>query len=266
MSDATTLSPEQIEALAQKLQRAEQEAAPIAPLTDDFPAMSAEDAFKVQLVNINRRIAGGAKVTGHKVGLASEAMQKMMGVDEPDYGHLLDDMEYHEGTAIPTAALCTPRVELEVAFILGKDIPAEGVPDEELLDYIEWVVPSIELIDSRITDWKIKLADTIADNASSCGYILGKQRVAPADIDVAAVPVELYKNGELLATGRSDAVLGNPLNAVSWLARKVASFGVRLRAGDVLLPGTAIRAMDVAPGDKIRAEFAGLGTVDVEFA
>lgn len=267
MGDAnTTLSTEQIDALAERLRVAEADAAPIAPLTDDFPEMTADDAFAVQLVNINRRIDAGAKVVGHKVGLASEAMQQMMGVDEPDYGHLLEDMEYQENTPIPTSAFCTPRVELEVAFILGKDIPAEGVDDAELLDYIEWVVPSIELIDSRITDWKIKLADTIADNASSCGFILGKERVAPADIDVAAVEVQLHKNGELLATGRSDAVLGNPLNAVSWLARKVASFGVRLRAGDVLLPGTAIRAMDVAPGDKIRAEFAGLGTVDIEFS
>lgn len=267
MSDATTtLSQEQVIRLAEALRVAEEQASPIAPLTDEFPAMTADDAFNVQLVNINRRIAAGAHVTGHKVGLASEAMQQMMGVNEPDYGHLLNDMEYFEHTPIPTGALCTPRVELEVAFILGKDIPADGVADADLPEYIEWVVPSIELIDSRITNWQINLADTIADNASSCGYILGAQRVALADIDVAAVAVELFKNDELLATGRSDAVLGNPLNAVSWLARKVASFGVRLRAGDVLLPGTAIRAMDVAADDKIRAEFAGLGTVAVEFS
>lgn len=261
-----TLSDAQITDLAQSLWEAETRAEPIAPLTESHPGMTPDDAFAVALVNIRRRIDSGAKVTGHKVGLASEAMQKMMGVGEPDYGHLLDVMEYSESVPVDTSKLCRPRVELEVAFILGKDVPAEGVSDEELPEYIEWVVPSIELIDSRIADWKITLADTIADNASSCGYIVGEQRVAMSDIDVASIRVDMHKNSEHVATGSSDAVLGNPLNAVSWLARKVSSFGVQLRAGDVLLPGTAIRAEDVAPGDHVRAEFEGLGSVTLDFA
>lgn len=261
-----TLSDAQIDDLAQRLWDAENAAEPVAPLTESHPGMTPDDAFAIQLVNIRRRIDAGARVTGHKVGLASEAMQKMMGVGEPDYGHLLDVMEYSESVPVETSRLCRPRVELEVAFILGKDVPAAGVSDEELPDYIEWVVPSIELIDSRIADWKITLADTIADNASSCGYIAGEQRVPMGEIDVASIGVEMYKNTELIATGSSEAVLGNPLNAVSWLARKVSSFGVRLRAGDVLLPGTAIRAEDVAPGDHVRAEFAGLGSVTLDFA
>ena len=156
-------------------------------------------------------------------------------------------------------------VAVEVGFILGADIPPEGCSQEEAAAAIEWVVPSIELIDSRIKDWKITLGDTIADNASSCGYVVGSGRVRLADIDVAAIEATLYKNGEFLASGRSDAVLGNPLNSVGWLASTVAKFGVRLRKGDVILPGTAIRAMDATPGDAFRADFAGLGSVSMEF-
>ena len=148
---------------------------------------------------------------------------------------------------------------------MGADIPPEGCSQEEAAAAIEWVVPSIELIDSRIRDWKIKLPDTIADNASSCGYVIGRQRVRLADIDVAAIDATLYKNREFLASGRSDAVLGNPLNSVGWLASTVAKFGVRLRKGDIILPGTAIRAMDATPGDTFRAEFAGLGDVTMAF-
>ncbi|MCT2138817.1 2-keto-4-pentenoate hydratase [Dietzia cinnamea] len=251
--------------LAQRLWDAETDVSPIAPLTDDYPDMNADDAFEIQLVNIRRKLDAGAVVTGHKVGLASKAMQEMMGVDEPDYGHLLDTMEYPEGAPIEAARFCFPRVEVEVGFILGADIPPEGCSQEEAAAAIEWVVPSIELIDSRIRDWKIKLPDTIADNASSCGYVIGRQRVRLADIDVAAIDATLYKNGEFLASGRSDAVLGNPLNSVGWLASTVAKFGVRLRKGDIILPGTAIRAMDATPGDTFRAEFAGLGDVTMAF-
>lgn len=252
--------------LAQRLWDAEHDVAPVAPLTDEYPDLTSGEAFEIQLVNIRRKLDAGARVTGHKVGLASEAMQQMMGVDEPDYGHLLDTMEYREGEKVEAARFCFPRVEVEVGFVLGADIPPEGCTQAEAADAIEWVVPSIELIDSRIRDWKIKLPDTIADNASSCGYVIGEQRVRLADIDVAAIDATLYKNGEFLASGRSDAVLGNPLNSVGWLARTVAEFGVRLRKGDVILPGTAIRAMDAAAGDTFRAEFAGLGDVTIDFS
>lgn len=252
--------------LAQRLWTAESDVAPIAPLTADYPEMNPDDAFEIQLVNIRRKLDAGAVVTGHKVGLASKAMQEMMGVDEPDYGHLLDTMEYFEDQPVEAAQFCFPRVEVEVGFILGADIPPEGCTQEEAAEAIEWVVPSIELIDSRIKDWKISLPDTIADNASSCGYVVGQGRVRLSDIDVAAIDATLYKNGEFLASGRSDAVLGNPLNSVGWLASTVAKFGVRLRKGDVILPGTAIRAMDAAPGDKFRCDFEGLGSVSMEFS
>jgi 2-keto-4-pentenoate hydratase len=156
-------------------------------------------------------------------------------------------------------------VEVEVAFILGETLPGEGCTEEDVLRATEYVAPSIELIDSRIQNWNIKIGDTIADNASSAGFILGPDRVKPGDIDLRNIEARLRCNGEQVAEGRSDAVLGNPVTAVAWLARKVASFGVTLEAGHVILPGSVHRAIDARPGDDFVAEFDGLGTVQLSF-
>ena len=202
---------------------------------------------------------------GHKVGLSSLAMQQMMGVDEPDYGHLLDGMQVFEHTPVKAACYLSPRVEVEVGFVLAADLPGAGCTEGDVLAATEALVPSIELIDTRITDWKIELCDTIADNASSAGFVLGAARVSPADIDVTKIDATLTRNGEVVAEGRSDAVLGNPVTAVAWLARKVESFGVRLRKGDIVLPGSCTRAIDAGSGDEFVADFAGLGSVRLSF-
>ena len=253
------------EALADDLAQAERSRVPVSPLTSVHPDIDVVDAYEIQLINIRRRLADGATVVGHKVGLSSEAMQKMMGVDEPDYGHLLADMEVFEDVPVKAGAYLFPRVEVEVGFILADDLPGAGCTEEDVLAATAAFAPSIELIDTRIRDWKIALCDTIADNASSAGFVLGAARVSPKDIDIKGIDAVLTRNGDVVAEGRSDAVLGNPVTAVAWLARKVDSFGVRLKAGDIVLPGSCTRAIDVGPGDEFVADFAGLGSVRLSF-
>ena len=251
--------------LAADLAEAERTRVPMSPLIVAYPDIDVVDAYEIQLINIRQRIAEGAVVVGHKVGLSSVAMQKMMGVDEPDYGHLLADMEVFEDVPVPAAKYLFPRVEVEVGFLLAEDLPGAGCTEDDVLAATAAYAPSIELIDTRIKDWKIALCDTIADNASSAGYVLGPARVSPKDIDITAIDAVLTRNGEVVAEGRSDAVLGNPVTAVAWLARKVDSFGVRLRAGDIVLPGSCTRAIDARPGDEFVADFAGLGSVRLSF-
>lgn len=251
--------------LAADLAQAERSQVSIFPLTTAHPDIDVVDAYEIQLINIHQRVAEGARVVGHKVGLSSEAMQTMMGVDEPDYGHLLDEMEVFEDTPVTASKYLAPRVEVEVGFILAQDLPGAGCTEDDVLAATAAFVPSIELIDTRITDWQIQLCDTIADNASSAGFVLGQARKSPADLDIKTIDAVLTRSGEVVAKGRSDAVLGNPVTAVAWLARKVESFGVRLKAGDIVLPGSCTRAIDARPGDDFVADFAGLGSVRLSF-
>jgi len=252
--------------LAASLAQAERSRVAMSPMTDTYADIDVVDAYEIQLLNIRQRVAEGARVVGHKVGLSSEAMQKMMNVDEPDYGHLLDDMQVFEDKPVLTSQYLLPRVEVEVGFVLADDLPGAGCTEDDVLAATAAFAPAIELIDTRITNWQVKLCDTIADNASSAGWVLGKERVSPKDIDIRNIDAVLKCNGEVLGEGRSDAVLGNPVTAVAWLARKVDQFGVRLKAGDVVLPGACMRAFDAKPGDDFVAEFAGLGSVHLSFA
>ncbi|MEV6836997.1 2-keto-4-pentenoate hydratase [Streptomyces sp. NPDC051133] len=250
---------------ARILHRAEHGRTPVEPLTETFPRIDTEDAYEIQLVNIRHRLAAGAEVRGHKVGLSSPVMQRMMGVDEPDYGHLLDDMELSPARPVPVTRYCSPRVEVEVGFVLGDDLPGADCTPADVLAATERVVPAIELIDSRIRDWRISIADTIADNASSAGYVIGEGR-DPRGLDLTAIGARLTGGGELLAEGRSDAVLGDPARSVAWLARTVARFGVPLKRGHLVLPGSCTRAVDVAAGATFTAEFTELGSVSLSFS
>jgi 2-keto-4-pentenoate hydratase len=252
------------EQAADLLREAEASRVAVPPLVQTFPSIDVVDSYEIQLLNIRRRLAAGATVYGHKVGLSSKAMQEMMGVDEPDYGHLLSDMVLGS-EPVQASRFLLPRVEVEVGFILGEDLPGQGCTVEDVLRCTDFVAPAIELIDSRIVDWKIGLFDTIADNASSCGVALGPERVKPDELDLRTIDATLEINGEQVAAGRSDAVLGDPAIAVAWLANKVASFGVRLEAGHVVLPGSCTRAYDVKPGDDVVAHFSGLGSVSLSF-
>ncbi|HKT00359.1 MAG TPA: 2-keto-4-pentenoate hydratase [Rugosimonospora sp.] len=257
------LSQVERQALADLLYAAERNRAPVPPLVDSYPELGAGDAYEIQLCNIRRR---DTAVVGHKVGLSSRAMQQMMGVNEPDYGHLLADMRLTERELVDAGRYCYPRVEIEVGFILGADLPGEDCTEEDVLAGTAYLTPAIELIDSRIVDWRISLADTIADNASSAGFVLGEARIPPSAIDIKGIDATLWRDGEEVARGRSDAVLGNPVTAVAWLARTVAKHGVRLHAGHVVLPGACARAVDARPGNGFLASFTGLGVVSLAFA
>ncbi|HEY2271399.1 MAG TPA: 2-keto-4-pentenoate hydratase [Jatrophihabitantaceae bacterium] len=259
------LSPGQRAELAHVLQVAETDRAAVSPIAASYPDLDVDDAYRIQLHNIERRVHDGARIVGHKVGLSSEAMQQMMGVDEPDYGHLLSDMALDESVPVAATRYLLPRVEPEVGFVLGADLPGQGCTEQDVLDATSYVAAALELIDSRIENWKIGLVDTIADNASSAGFVLGARQVDPLDVDLTTIPVTLTRNADEVGVGRSDAVLGNPLTSVAWLARKVAGFGVRLRAGHVILPGSCTRAVDARPGDVFRADFGPLGPVSLTF-
>lgn len=250
---------------ADLLEEAERGRQPIAPLTEAWPDMTVDDAYEIQLINILRRVEAGAVVRGHKVGLSSLAMQKMMGVDEPDYGHLLHDMFHYEGFEIEAARYLQPRVEVEVAFVLGADLAGPACTVADVIRATDHILPAIELIDSRIRDWDIRLPDTIADNASSAGVILGANPTRLHEVDVRLLGATLRVNGSIVETGAAGAVLGNPVTAVAWLANKVHAFGVTLEAGQVILPGSCTRAVDVRAGDAVDVEFQSLGRVSALF-
>jgi 2-keto-4-pentenoate hydratase len=259
------LSTGERQLLADMLAEAEATRVVIDPLTASMKDADVVDAYEIQLDQIRRKLRAGAKVSGHKVGLSSRVMQAMMGVDEPDYGHLLDTMFVYEQDTVDTGVLCQPRVEVEVAFVLGQRLEGPGVNVADVLRATEFVMPAIEIIDSRIRNWDIKLVDTIADNASSARVVLGGRATSPVGLDIAGIEAVLTKNGTEVARGLAGAVLGNPVTAVAWLANKVHSFGVVLEQGHVIMPGSCTAAIDAAAGDTFAASFSGIGSVEVQF-
>jgi 2-keto-4-pentenoate hydratase len=260
------LSPHELDVAAEALWTAERQAAPIAPLVLTWPGMDAADAYQVQRRNVLRRKRDGCLVRGYKVGLSSKAMQEMLGVSEPDYGHLTSDMFVGERASVEMAQLCRPRVEVEVAFVLGRTLRAPGATVADVLAATDYLLPAIEVIDSRIADWNITLVDTIADNASSARVALGARATRASDVDLRSLGASLAINGQTVATGTTSAVLGDPAVAVAWLADKLATLGVVLQAGQVVLSGSCTRAFDVGRGDRVEAEIDLLGQVAVSFA
>jgi 2-keto-4-pentenoate hydratase len=266
MTSTRTQEETSVERFADELAEAERTGVPVAPLTEREPSFSVADAYAVQLRNISRRQAAGGRILGRKIGLTSRAMQRLLGVDEPDFGVLLDDMVVEDGDAIRSSELIAPRIEAEIAFVMERDLAGPGVDGVAALRAVAGAVPAIEIIDSRIADWQIKLPDTIADNASSARYMLGA-RLTPTDrLDLRLCGVVVTRNGVLADTGAGAAVLGNPIRCVAWLANKLGEFGDGLHAGDVVLAGAVHAAVPVEPGDVVRAEFAHLGSVTARFA
>ena len=238
----------------------------VAPLTAAHPGLSATDAYAIQRAQVTSWTAGGAVVKGHKVGLTSAAMQRQLGVDQPDFGHLLDTMFLPEGTAADYGRLLQPKAEPEIALVLGRPLRGPGVTVAEALSAVDFMLPALEIIDSRIADWKITLPDTIADNASSGAVVLGSRPVRPESVDLALTGCLLYRNGRIEGTGAGGAVLGSPVNALIWLANTLGALGVGLEAGHVVLPGSVCAAIPFGPGDTVSAAFDRIGSVSMTFS
>jgi 2-keto-4-pentenoate hydratase len=237
----------------------------VEPLTSLDPELTVEEAYRVQLATIQKKVDAGRRIVGKKIGLTSVAMQKMLGVDQPDYGHLLDDMAVDNGGEIDFSRVLQPKVEAEIAFVLKQDLIGPRVSALDVLLATDYVLPALEIVDSRVADWKIKLQDTVADNASSGLYVLGGKPVKPDQIDLTQVGMVLYKNGEMINTGVGAAALGNPAYCVAWLANRLFDFGIALKAGEVILSGALSAAANAAPGDRFSARLYGLGEVSVSF-
>jgi 2-keto-4-pentenoate hydratase len=253
-----------IRAFAEELFEAERNRQPIEPLTDRLKDFSVDDAYMVQLENVKRALGMGHAVSGKKIGLTSPGIQKQLGVGEPDYGHLFASMEC-AGGKVAADELIQPKIEAELAFILKKDLSGGKVTASDVRSATDYVAGAFEIVDSRVSDWRIKLPDTVADNASSGRYILGKKRMSVNDADLSSITMKLYKGNELVGEGSGAAVLGDPCLAVAWLANCLWKYGVTLAAGEVILSGAFSAAPIAAKGDEFAAEFSSFGRVEAYF-
>lgn len=254
-----------IQKAADTLYEAERGCRQVTMLSEENPGMTVEDAYAVQLKNIARRVAEGETLIGMKIGLTSKGMQQLLGVSVPDYGHLTDRMLLPEGQPCPMDGLVQPKVEGELAFCLKKTLKGPAVTLADVYDATDYVVPALEIVDSRIKDWKIKLADTIADNGSSARLVVGSRMTPIHEVDMRLTGMTLEKNGELANSGTTAEVWGNPAAAVAWLANALSAYGIELKAGSIVLAGALTAALPARAGDSFTASFCGLGSVGVRF-
>lgn len=250
---------------AQELFDAEKERRQIAMPTASNPNMTVEDAYAIQLENVAKKVAAGEKIIGMKIGLTSKGMQNLLHVNEPDYGHLTDKMLVLEGEACPVDELIQPKVEGELAFCLKKTLRGPGVTVADVYNATDYVIPAIEIVDSRIKDWKITLPDTIADNGSSARFMIGGRMTPIAEVDMRLTGMTLEKNGELVNSGTCAEVLGNPAASVAWLANKLSSFNIELKEGNIVMAGALTAAQPAAKGDSFTVSFYGMGSVTAKF-
>ena len=255
----------QIEHFGDELNNALITRTPVAPLTDREPGITLDDAYRIQLRMIQRRLDAGEAIIGKKIGVTSKVVMDMLKVNQPDFGQMTSGMVFNEGEAIRVDSMIAPRAEAEVAFILRHDLEGPGVTAADVLRATECVLPCFEIVDSRIKDWKIKIQDTVADNAS-CGVLtLGGVRRSPRDLDLALAGMVLEKNGELISTSTGAAVQGSPVNAVAWLANTLGRLGIGLKAGEVILSGSQSPLVPVKAGDSLVCAVGGLGSTSVRF-
>jgi 2-oxo-hept-3-ene-1,7-dioate hydratase len=258
------MSPADRGKAADILMAAEKERKQATQLTKTWPDIAMEDAYAISTEVANRKIKAGAKLIGHKVGLTSKAMQRSSQIDEPDYGHLLDNMMIADGASVPHANYCLPRVEVELAFILGKPLRGPGVGLPDVLRATEYVVPAIEVVDARLQDPR-KIFDTVSDNGAAAGIVIGGRPVGPLDVDLRWVGGIMYRNAEIEETGVAAGVLGHPALGVAWLANKLGQHGVSLDVGHLVLAGSFTRVVHARKGDTLHADFGQLGGLSLQF-
>jgi 2-keto-4-pentenoate hydratase len=259
------LNERELSDAAQKLITASKDKKPIDPFTETWPHITIEEAYRIQLNTVEARLAEGQRVVGKKIGLTSPAMQQMFNVNQPDYGHLFDNMLVYQGEELSTSRLLQPRIEGEIAFVLERDLTGPGITPADVIRSTAGVTAALEIIDSRIRDWKIKIQDSVADNASSGAFVLGSKLVPLTRLDLRCVGFVMTKNGQLAATGAGAAVLGNPAQSVAWLANKMFEYGISLKAGEVILSGSAVAAVPVNAGDSIHLTVDRIGDVGCFF-
>jgi 2-keto-4-pentenoate hydratase len=255
-----------IAALAAELRDAEENHTPIPPLRSRIPDDDGATAYAIQKANVEHWQAQGRRVIGRKIGLTAKAVQAQLGVDQPDFGTLFADMVFGDDDDIPALRLMQPKAEAEVALVLARDLDHPDLTLVDLLRAVEFALPAIEVVGSRIADWDIRLNDTVADNASSALVVLGGVPTALNGLDLKTLPMTMIRDGEVISEGSGAACLGHPLNAALWLARKMVQMGTPLRAGDLVLTGALGPMVPVSPGDRIEARIDGLGTVCARFA
>ena len=260
------ITPDELARIAKTLSDAYASKHAVLPPIETSPGLTIDDAYAIQMHQIKARVDAGAVVKGYKVGLTSQAMQDQLGVHQPDFGHLLDDMFHLERMPIEASNYLQPKVEPEIAFVMGKELTGPGVNVAEAMRAVDFVVPSLELIDSRVEDWKISIVDTIADNASSAGVILGSQPSLLRKVDLTGVRCTMSIDDQPAGSGLGSAVLGSPINALVWLVNTLGARGISFQPGDVILPGSITASQPVRAGSLAHAEFDGLGSVTAVFA
>jgi 2-oxo-hept-3-ene-1,7-dioate hydratase len=265
------LDKDQIHDLAARLDQAEKTRQQIRQFSLQFPGMTMEDAYAVQKAWVDLKLQSGRTIKGHKIGLTSRAMQMSSNINEPDYGSLLDDMFYGDGSEIPIARFIQPRLEVELAFILGKPLRGPGCTIFDVLTATDYITPSLEIIDSRVhltdpeTKTSRKVTDTISDNAANAAIVVGGRPFKPLDVDMRWVSALCYRNGVIEESGVAAAVLNHPANGVAWLANKLAAYGVGLDAGELILGGSFTRPVFAHAGDTFHVDYGPMGSISCHF-
>jgi 2-oxopent-4-enoate/cis-2-oxohex-4-enoate hydratase len=260
------LNKEKINGYGDSLYEAMRKRSTIAPLTEQSPDINIEDAYQISLRMLERRLADGEKMIGKKIGVTSKVVMDMLNVRQPDFGFLTDTMVYGNSAEVPVSTqLIQPKAEGEIAFVLKRDLKGPGVTNADVIAATDFVMPCFEIVDSRITDWKIKIQDTIADNASCGAIVLGDKSASPLDVDLTTCGIVVSLNGEIISTGAGAAAMGSPVNAVTWLANTLGAYGIELKAGDIILSGSLVPLQTVKPGDAMHMEIGGIGQASARF-